>query len=186
MKKRAPGYQKERGERQEKRILEALAATPMTAHQLSEKLFLSRHRAQVHLKRLMKRPHRRVRIAAYEVGCGSGRPKHVYALGGTNDVTITAYQQARILDMLNETSIPKSAYQIGELMNMGYGIVKIYVRALKIAKKIHVATWIWSNKTPTPLYLIGRGDDAPKPKKRDLAPRRVVMKPQGIFAALGV
>jgi hypothetical protein len=185
MKKRAPGYQKERGERQEKRILEALASRPMTAYELAEKLFLSRHCVQVHVKRLMKRPNRRVHIASYEVG-GGGRPKHVYALGAGNNVTISAYQQGRILDILSETAIPKSAYQIAELIGMGYGIVKIYVRGLRKAHRIHVATWLWSNKTPMPMYLAGRDEDAPKPTKRDLAPHRVVTAPQGIFAMLGI
>lgn len=183
MKKRAPGYQKDRGERQQKRILEALASCPMTAHQLSDRLHLCRHRIQVHVRRLMQRPNRRVHIAAYEVG-GGGRPRHIYALGSGRNVGIGAYQQGRIVDMLTETSIPRTAYQIGELMNMRYGIVKIYVCALRQAGRIHVVGWMWSKKTPMALYVVGKGENVPRPTKRDVAPERVLAAPQTWFSVL--
>lgn len=181
MKARQPGYQRERGERQEKRVLDALAVEPMTAYQLAEKLHLSRWRAHVHLTRLMKRPNRLVRVVSYQLG--SGRPRLVYGLGTGRDVSISEFQQARILKVLASAPAPWSAYQIAERMSMGYGIVKIYMRALKKASKVHVARWMWSNKTPMALYLAGCGEDVPKPTKR---PAPADVPAASIFAALGL
>lgn len=181
MKARQLGYQRERGERQEKRILEALAVESLTAYQLAEQLHLSRWRVHVHLTRLMKSPNRFVRVVSYQLG--AGRPRLVYGLGTGRNVSISEFQQSRVLKVLASAPAPWSAYQIAERMSMGYGIVKIYMRGLKKAGKVHVAQWIWSNKTPMALYLAGRGEDVPKPTKRP-APANV---PSAcIFAALGL
>jgi predicted ArsR family transcriptional regulator len=161
---RGPDYQKERSERQEQRILEALRTGPMTAHQLSDRLHISRQCAQVHLRTLMKQPDRRVHITSFQLS--AGRPRVIYALGSGHDVKIERFQQDRILDMLNEITVPQSAYQIAERMGMGYGNAKRYMRGLKKRRKIHIAAWLWSEKTPFALYLIGYQKDMPKPTRR--------------------
>jgi DNA-binding CsgD family transcriptional regulator len=184
MKARKPGYQRNRGERQENRIVEILAGGGLTSRELADRLHLSHQRTHIHLKRMRKRPNRRVRVMAYELT--GGRPQCVYELGSGQDVSIGAYQQRRIVDMLIEIPAPWSAYQIAERLSMGYGSVKVYMRALKKARKIYVARWIWSNKTPMPLYAAGKGENVPKPTKRPLPPAQVVVASQGIFAALGI
>jgi DNA-binding CsgD family transcriptional regulator len=161
---RGPDYQKERSERQEQRILDALLVASMTAYQLAERLHLSRQCIQVHVRALMAQPDRRVHVVSFQLG--AGRPRLVYGLGSGHDAKIHKFQQERVLDFLTDITIPQSAYQISERMGMGYGNLKVYIRGLKKRRKIHIASWLWSAKVAVPLYLIGNEPNAPKPTKR--------------------
>lgn len=183
MKPREPGYQKERGERQMNRVLELLASGPMNSYQLSEAMHLSRQNVMVAVRRLMKRPNRRVYLHTFELR--PGRPRHVFALGSKNDMTIERYQCGRIAERMGHETSPWSVYQLAEMMPMEYSTAKIYMRAMLRDQKVHIAAWGWSDRTPYPRYLMGKGLDVPRPKEMP-KPARSVRPSASIFAALGI
>lgn len=91
MKPRGPNYQKERGERQERRILAALAVRPMTTSELQEKLSLSRPSIGNYIRRLMAAP-RQVRISGYAPRPEQGGKRAAYfAIGAGRDAKRPAH-----------------------------------------------------------------------------------------------
>lgn len=180
---RGPDYQKERSERQQQRILELLAIRPMSAYDLSDRLHLARTNVHKHLNALMEKPNRRVRVATFELKVG--RPRYVYALGNKPDLKMAAFQKQRIVDALKELDEPSTTYAIVDSIGMDRSNIKHYFQPLRKAKRIYIADWIWSDRTATPLYLAGQGEDAPRPRSMPV-PEKLCIKPQGIFAALGI
>lgn len=75
------------------RILAALIDNPMTARELSAKLFMSYATATLYLAHLQTNP-RRVRIASYRPPEGQGRPSPVYALGRNKNAVEVALSGA--------------------------------------------------------------------------------------------
>lgn len=180
---RGPNYQKERGERQMQRVLDLLATGPKDLYELADALHLSRTNVGVAIRRLKKRPDRRVYLAGYELN--SGRPRHIYALGDDQDVTVRRFQMDRIYEAMKGEARPWSLERAALMTPMNYASVRIYMRALKKAGRVHIATWAWSEHNAYPLYLTGKGHDAPRPQERP-QPARVSRQPASIFAALGI
>lgn len=180
---RGPNYQKERGARQMQRVLELLATGPKDLHELAEAMHLARSNVGVAIRRLQQRPNRRVYLAGYDLN--SGRPRHIYALGGCQDVTVSEFQMDRIHEAMKRESRPWSLERAALMTPMNYASVRSYVRGLKKAGRVHIAAWAWSDRTAYPLYLTGRGHDVPRPKEKP-QPARVSRQPASIFAALGI
>lgn len=170
---RGPDYQKERGERQQARILDALAGKQMTSLQIAAALHLSRATTLKHLTILRKRPNKRVYVRALILKSGIGRPEIIYACGSKNDATVRKVQETRILDVLEELTMPQSARQIADAAGLTHPNMKNYIRSLKGSRKIYVAKWAWSNQTRVPMYLAGDAEDAPKRPMRE----KVVITP---------
>lgn len=80
MKPRAPDYQKERGLRQERRVLAALKTGPKSTAQLQVELCMSRACVGIYIRRLIAAP-RRVRIGAYDSSPKGGQPAPLFVLG---------------------------------------------------------------------------------------------------------
>lgn len=182
MKQRGPNYQKERGERQQSRILEALAIAPASTVELSELLHMSRSCVHKHLTALQTKPNRRVRVVDFEVVV-LGRPRSIYGLGKIRDVTIADVQCKRILAALTEEV---SALELIERLNMLSGAVYRYLGQLLAKNKIHIARWDWSNRTSFAIYEKGPGENVPRPTSMPATPVVYKRPPQSIFAALGI
>lgn len=180
---RGPDYQKERSERQRQRILELLSIRPMSTYDLSDRLHLARTNVHKHLNALMEKPNRRVRVATFELK--QGRPRYVYALGDRPDLTMAQFQKQRIVDAMRELGEPSTSYAIVDSIGMDRSNIKHYFRPLRQAGRIYIADWTWSDRTATPLYMAGKGEDAPRPRSKPL-PKKLDIRPQGIFAALGL
>lgn len=182
--KRGPDYQKDRGERQEARILDILTEGPKTAYALAEIMHLSRFRVQRYLNRMMELPNRRAHICGFEMA--TNRPRFLYDAGEGKNMRVGTYWRNRLLLALEESAGPASVKQLCSRIGLRYGTSLPYVRSLRKSNRIHIAEWAWSAKTAVPLYVIGKGDDAPKPTKRpEIAPRRVATR-TSVFAALGL
>ena len=80
MKPRAADYQKERGYRQERRILAALVLGPKSTAQLQAELSMSRATVGIYIRRLVAEP-RRVRIGDYAAPPKGGQPAPLFVLG---------------------------------------------------------------------------------------------------------
>lgn len=177
---RGPDYQKERSERQQQRILDALQAGPMTTYQLAEILHLARPTVTKHINSLLVQP-RRVHVESFILG--NGRPRSVYAIGNGTNAKISRVQEGRILDFLAGQTEPLSTHQIAWLIGMTYPTARNYVRSLRERRKIHVAKWGWSDRTRRALYLAGKKDGAPKPASMPVRVK-LARAPQAWFAAL--
>jgi predicted ArsR family transcriptional regulator len=186
-KKRDPGYQKERGARQESRIIDALTEGPKTAHELEECLHLGLAQVQRYLKRLTSLPKRRVHVCGFDFSRpGAGMPRCRYDVGSKPSQRLATSQKSRILAGLNASIHPSSVAQVALRISMDCDSARRYVRMLRKEGRIHVAAWEWADRTPMPLYMAGKDEDAPKPtSKPKAAPRRVATR-TSIFAALGL
>lgn len=186
-KKRAPGYQKERGERQEARILAALEDGPATIAQLVARLPMTRKTIHHYMQRLMAQPNRRVHITSLRIN--GGHPAYVYDLGDKRNCTINTYYRTMIVHHLETINVPISAAAIASTLGIDYKNVLKQMAVLKKGTKIYVADWMWSCRTPCALYAAGKFENAPRPTKwpegydpyvKPIAPRA------SAFAALGL
>jgi hypothetical protein len=82
---RSPDYQKERRERQESRIINALQVE-MTVHELVEAPCLSRSGVQKHLTKMISETPRRIHVARWQ--STDGRPLAVYKKGGGRNAPV--------------------------------------------------------------------------------------------------
>lgn len=180
--KRAPGYQKERSERQQARILEALAIAPASTFELADTLHLSRTCVHRHIRELQEKPNRRVRVVDFETVV-PGRPRGIYGLGKGKDLTIADFQRKRVLAAITERI---SALDLITKLGMLPGSTYRYIGQLLAKKKIHIVDWGWSDRTPFAIYEAGPGDNVPRPKAMPVQPVIVKRAPCGIFAALGI
>lgn len=180
--KRAPGYQKERGERQQSRILAALATAPASTFELADTLHLSRTCVHRHVIALQEKPNRRVRVVDYEVVV-PGRPRGIYGLGKSADLSIASWQRKRVLGAITERI---SALDLIDKLGMLPGSTYRYLKQLLAKKQIHVVFWGWSDRTPYAIYEKGPGYNVPRPKAMPADPVTPKRQVHGIFAALGI
>lgn len=180
--KRALGYQKERSERQQARILEALAIAPASTFELADTLHLSRTCVHRHVIELQEKPNRRVRVVDYDVVV-PGRPRGIYGLGKAADLSIAAWQRKRVLGAITDRI---SALDLIDRLGMLPGSTYRYLNQLLAKNQIHVVDWGWSDRTPYAIYENGPGDNVPRPKAMPPKPVTPKRKAQGIFAALGI
>jgi DNA-binding CsgD family transcriptional regulator len=218
MKKRAPDYQKERGERQEQRIIECLMAGPKTVTTLAALLAMSRCNAEIYMRRMHKAD--RIHIATYEKR--TGRPAPVWAVGQKTDAEYVPNRRPSPV-----RTVAERVEQVKELLKAGHtsrelaeklcvtrGRAQHYVQLLRKAGNVSVRIIGWRHPGHrgdlAPIYRIGCGEDAPKPREtraqryakekanpekyeRILRKRRVrhlvdmaKKRPNGIFGALGI
>lgn len=179
---RAPDYQRSRSERQQARILAALAVAPATSLELADTLHMSRSATNKHLLALQAQPNRRVRIVGFDVVV-PGRARGIYGLGAGRDITITEVQRKRVLKAMAE---PISALDlIAKLCIMPTSAYR-YIGELMDKERIHVVNWGWSNRTPFAIYEAGPGENMPRPTSKPVRAITLQRRPQGIFAALGL
>jgi hypothetical protein len=179
---RGPNYQRERRERQEARILAALAIAPASSFELADALHMSLSCTHKHLIALQAKPNRRVHVVDFEVVV-PGRPRGIYSLGKGRDVTIAEVQRKRVLAAITE---PIGALELIERLGMMPGSAYRYIGQLLGKNKIHVVRWDWSDRTPFAIYEKGPGENVPRPTSMPARPAAFKRPPQGIFAALGL
>lgn len=179
---RAPDYQRSRSERQQARILAALAVAPATSLELADTLHMSRSATNKHLLALQAKPNRRVRVIDFEVVV-PGRARGIYGLGAGRDVSIAEVQRKRVLKAMSE---PISAHELIEKLRIMPTSAYRYIGQLMDKEKIHVVRWNWSNRTPFAIYEAGPGESVPRPKSKPARALTITRRPQGIFAALGL
>lgn len=180
-----PGYSKQnRSELAQARIMALLEVGPMSAHDLAEKLPMARSNAYKHLNELMARPNRRVRIA--DIQLSAGRPRLVYSLGSAPDINIKIIQRKRVLAGIREIGEPATARLICAYIDMKYGLMKVYLKELRAARKIYIAAWTWSNITATPMYKVGSLPDVERPRVMPRNAPRKSRSPATIFSSLGL
>jgi hypothetical protein len=179
---RAPGYQRSRSERQQARILAALAVAPATSLELADTLHMSRSATNKHLIALQAKPNRRVRVVDFEVVV-PGRARGIYGLGAGRDIAIAEVQRKRVLKAMAE---PISALDLIAKLGIMPTSAYRYIGQLMDKKKIHVVRWDWSNRTPFAVYEAGPGENVPRPTSKPVRAVTVTRRPQGIFAALGL
>lgn len=183
--KRAPGYQKERGERQEARIIDALTDGPKTCYELADILHIARWTVHKYLVRLMDKANKLIHVCGFRLN--GGRPMYLYDIGNKRNATLETFQRRRILKVLESIGKPTSTAQIAVILGESYGTINRYMNSLKKKNHAHIAEWEWSYKTPVGLYLAGKGEDAPRPTKwPDARPTKRAIPRSSIFAALGL
>jgi DNA-binding transcriptional ArsR family regulator len=168
---RGPGFQKERGERQMKRILDALQDGPLTVRQLSDRLHMAGSGIFLYLRKLREEP-RRVRIAGFVRT--QGIPATLYGLGTEPDARYKrprkvrkeragSGQRTRILELVAD--YPLSTQQLVGRLGIAASGIRVYLRGLRADNKIHIADWRRSEGNPVPLYAKGNKADAPMPPR---------------------
>lgn len=183
--KRQPGFQAERSERQQARILDALTDGPKSIAQLCKIMHLTQANVHTHITRLMKKPKRRVYICGYEL-CDK-RYRFFYEIGNKPNVTVAEFQKQEILSHMATNSSPRTALQIAASMNLGRSTTVRYINMLVKSQNIHVAAWALSGRVPVALYMSGEGDSAPRPKRRPKVKEQPsIVNRASIFAALGL
>lgn len=176
MKPRNADYQKERGYRQEERILAAIADEAKTTRQLAAELHISRASVAVYLRRLTISPIKHVHIERYEM-LTTGRPTPFYRGGTKPDAVFQAIyvrkdkqpdrRTARIMQILELLIAPKAAADLAPLMTITISGTRRYLQELRADKRIYIKSWRHPGKRGdwAPVYMIGNKPDAPKPKE---------------------
>lgn len=184
VKKREPGYQSERTERQQQRILDALTDGPMTSYQLGARLHMSRKTVHVHIERLMEKPNRRVYVSGFDLN--RGRPKFIFDIGNKNHMTILKFQKKRMLDEIKRAGEPISAAQLAVRLGLALNTTNRYLCQLKKERKVYAAVWEWSNITLYGKFMVGKEENAPKPSRPKVTTAKRILVTPSIFAALGL
>lgn len=176
MKKRAPEYQKERGERQEKRIVASLTESPKTPQQLADALFLGLCNVCLYLRRMRKAG--RVHIASHEKR--HGRPAPVWAAGSAPDAEYvpkrhptpvqTVAERLAQVELLLKSG--HTARELSEKLYVTRGRAQRYVRILRESdlganRAVYIVGWRHPGHRGdlAPVYKIGAGKDVPKPRQ---------------------
>lgn len=210
------GFQFERTERQLQRVLAALVDEPMTSLELSRALFTSLSSISTYKRLLLAEP-KRIYVSGY-ASDGSMRPGAVYSVGNLPDVPFVRKRDAKVSiydrQMYRAMGYLQEARSVAELSALlglqSVGGATTYIRDLRSKKRVYISSWRHGKGPLTPLYRMGCGRDAKRPKKtraddwkRDKAdPERherikqksriatqlkaAVRKPQNIFSALGL
>lgn len=174
---RAPDYQKERGQRQEQRILGSLAESPKTSRQLADLLSVSLSNISIYTRRL--RSAGQVHIAGYE-SCGIRRPAPQWGVGALPDAEYVPTRcpvpvptaadrlaQARQLLKAGHTST-----ELGKQMSITRGRAQKYIQMLREPdaqgrRNVQIIGWRHPGKRGdlAPIYKVGCGEDTPKPRE---------------------
>lgn len=157
---------------QRERILAALAAGPMTAQQLAEKVHLSRSGVQLHLQAMGGHKPRLVHIADYAPAPPRHRRAPMYGVGDKDDapypkarapkgLITVADRYEQILKLLRTRS--RTGAELVGAMHLERA--RIYVLELHAAKKVYIADWHPqpNGGYPAPIYAAGSKPDVPRP-----------------------
>lgn len=176
MKPRQPGFQRERGARQEAKILDLLAQKPHSRVDLAEALHIAESGVRAYLARMMAPP-RMVRVVGY-VRSG-GRAAFLYGVGNGPDAKFKRAEY-RIpksrSDLSNEIiealEMPLTSRQVALKVGLSASRTIVYIRKLRGERKVHIGDWIDGRGGPKPVYLAGANPDAPKPPRKSNAEYR--------------
>lgn len=156
-----PSFQKERGERQEARIIAALANGPMTSRQLAEKLSLSVDSIIIYVNRLRAAP-RRIYARGFAPN-GYAKPSQIFALG---DLPCVVFGQSigerhRVL-LQHWLKTPRSGAELELLMGLSRVSVMNYVAELRASGKVYVESHrkMAGAGRQRPMYALGNKPDA--------------------------
>jgi predicted ArsR family transcriptional regulator len=165
-----------RAVRQRERILTALKAGPLTAAELCARLHLSRSRVTTYLRLL--RAAGKVRITGHDLtdgapacryGIGSGPDAVFEPIGKTRKGSLYDQRQAQIVALLAE---PQSVQQLVAVVKIAPTGVRVYLRHLRDAGRVHIAFWRRSRSALVPVYALGNAPDAPSPGRQTNAAYR--------------
>lgn len=159
-----PVFQKERGERQEARILAALAEGPMTMRQLAERLSLSVDTIIIYIKRLRAAP-KRIYACGFSPN-GYAKPSQIFALGDLPCVVFgqNIGERHRIL-LLHWLKTPRTGAELELLMGLSRVSVMNYLTDLRGAKPIKLVyikehRQVAGQGAQRPVYALGNKPDA--------------------------
>lgn len=170
---------RERGFRQERRIIGQLLDQPMTVRQLAEALHMCDDSIRKYLKRFLTSTPRRAYICGFhELGPGI-KPAPLYALGNKPDAKASKkpYQPKAKVDLaawrrdqiVKELMQPMTVHELSEKIRLCLARTYEYLAQLRDPEnqRVHVTTW-----KPSPIkgdliavYIAGKGKDVPKPKR---------------------
>lgn len=216
MKKRAPDYQKERGQRQEQRVIATLTEAPKTPAQIAEALSLGLSNVSIYTRRLKRQG--RIYVSGHQGGIG--RPAPVFAVGSLPDVEYVPKRRNvpiktvddRLAEVKKLLESGHTSRELGEKLHVTRGRAQKLVQMLREQTPVRIAGWRHPGHRGdlAPIYRLGTAPDAPKPREtraqryakekadpekyeRILRKRRArhhvdmaKKRPQGIFAALGI
>lgn len=173
MKPRGPNYQKERGERQEARILAACSETALSAKAIAAALNLHISGISIYTRRLMNEP-RRMHIAGHASN-QAGRSTPLYKTGNLPDVPCIPKRKAKLPDrvetqrnrILTAMSTPKTVKAIAKEIARSTSRTVTYITELRADRLVHIAGW----EKPAgrgdlaPIYALGHKRDVRKPRQ---------------------
>jgi hypothetical protein len=174
---RGPDYQRERGERQEKRMLELLKEQPRTAHALAAAMHTGRSNVEIYIRRL--RAKLQIFKSDHEPRV-TGRPAPVWAVGAGQDVeyvpkristpipsTEDRVAQARKFLCSAHTSADLAAH-----LNLTRGRANRLIAILRTPdpkgkRVLFICGWRHPGHRGdlSPIYKVGSKPDVPKPKE---------------------
>jgi DNA-binding CsgD family transcriptional regulator len=214
--KRGPNYQKERGERQEQRIIASLTETPKTPAQLAGALSMGQSNVSIYTRRLKRQG--RIYVSGHSGGIG--RPAPIFAVGSMPDVEYVPKRRStpikttatRLTEVKKLLEAGHTSRELGQKLHLTRGRAQKLVQLLREQTPVRVVGWRHPGHRGdlAPIYRLGTGSDAPKPREtraqryakekadpeiyeRNLRRRRAQYhidkarkKPNGIFGALGI
>lgn len=172
-KSRGPNYQKERGERQIKRICEFLERGPANKITIAESCFMAGSTAMGYIKRL--RAENRVFICGHTAN-GSGRPAPIYQLGEGVDKVFCRVKRKhqgkgtrpsmdeRSKEALKILRSAKTSAELGILMKIAQSRANRYIRDLRAQGKVFIMGYRQppNGGDQSPVYMAGKQPDAVK------------------------
>ena len=177
MSNRDPGkYQRERGEEQRRRIMEKLAAGPLSAREISANVHLTHSAVCLHLSRL--REAKLVRIAGHRRQ-RNAREIPLYGLGDAPDVKyvkgkdlglpgVFDIQRAKVRQAIiaQLTTAPATAPELAVLLKLSNPTMRKYLPKMHAERSIYRAAWVAKDGggVHVAVWAVGDKPDAPKPK----------------------
>lgn len=176
-KKRAPDYQRERGERQENRILATLKECPKSSQEIATTLAMSRCNVELYMRRMHKQS--RVHISSHQRR-HSGRPAPVWAVGKREDAEFVPNKfpspvqsvADRLVHVKEFLKSGCTSRELGIKLCVTRGRAQKYIQMLKEAavdgrKVIYIMGWRHPGHRGdlAPIYKMGNRPDVEKPKE---------------------
>ncbi|HWV64103.1 MAG TPA: winged helix-turn-helix domain-containing protein [Oxalicibacterium sp.] len=184
---RGPDFQKERGEKQRRRILEQLKAGPMSAQELADTIYLSRAAVLLHIQVL--RAAKLVRIADHRTQCRS-REIRLYGLGDAPDAEYVKVkrrgvgvleQQRRqmrqaIIDQLKISRATST--ELAVLLKVSEPTMRKYLPMMHAEKLVYRAGWVAREGGGEPVAVWGHGNFRDQPVPKVIHPRGTPRLPE--------
>lgn len=169
---------KERGIRNEARIVEMTTGQMMSRRQIAEAMGFTLASAFIYTDRLHDANPKRLYVAGHQRNT-NGRPEPLFMAGNLPDVEFVSYRKpklaydrvlvqfARVAEVLG--CEPSTAEEVGEAIARSTGCARDYISQLRKArpKQAYIKEW----RAPmgrgdlAPVYALGNKKDAPKPRQ---------------------
>lgn len=170
--------QKERGYRQERRIMEAMSAGPMPTRTVAARTHMSLSNAVIYMRRLRDPENKRIYIHSYEPRSEGAKPSPVYALGNLPDAPLLRQPRKTkaVVDrvgqrkqaLLDAMATPRTAKELAVVTRLSVTRVHALLRQLRQpVKQCYIRSWRqpeWRGDL-APLYAKGNRPDAKKPRQ---------------------